>query len=146
MWLAFSIAEPKGKMLRTGVDSIEIERIQTAIERNGDRFLQRVYTAAELEQCAGRFESLAGRFAAKEAVSKALETGIWRHGVNWTDIEVQRDQESGAPRLQLYRRAKFFAQKFHLDEWSISLSHDQRRAIAFVVAIGNTTGNTTSNT
>lgn len=125
-------------MLRTGVDSVEIERIRIAIERNGERFMRRVFTAAELEQCAGKFESLAGRFAAKEAVSKALETGIWRHGVNWTDIEVQRDPESGAPRLRLYHRAKFFAEKLCLDEWSLSLSHDQRRAIAFVVAIGKT--------
>lgn len=123
-------------MLRTGVDTIEIERIRTAIERNGQRFLARVFTPTELEQCGDKVESLAGRFAAKEAVSKALGTGIWRHGINWTDIEVQRDPQSGAPRLQLYGQAKQYAENLLLSEWSISLSHDRRNAIAFVVAIG----------
>lgn len=122
-------------MLRTGVDTIEIERIQTAIERNGQRFLQRVYTPTELAQCAGKAESLAGRFAAKEAVSKALETGIWRHGINWIDIEIQRDLQTGAPRLHLHGQAKRYAETLLLNEWSISLSHDRRNAIAFVVAI-----------
>jgi len=124
-------------MLRTGVDLIEIERIQTAIDRHGSRFLARVYTARELVYCRGRVESLAGRFAAKEAVAKALGTGIWRHGVGWTDIEVLRDLQSGAPQLQLHNAAATCASTLGLHEWSVSLSHDRARAIAFVVAIGS---------
>jgi len=124
-------------MLRTGVDLIEIERIQTAIDRHGSRFLARVYTARELVYCQGRVESLAGRFAAKEAVAKALGTGIWRHGVGWTDIEVLRDLQSGAPQLQLHNAAATCASTLGLHEWSVSLSHDRARAIAFVVAIGS---------
>ncbi|GIK73472.1 MAG: holo-[acyl-carrier-protein] synthase [Chloroflexota bacterium] len=121
-------------MLRTGVDLIEIERVRTAVAAHGDRFLQRVYTAAELECCGRRVESLAARFAAKEAVAKALGTGVWRSGVTWTDIEVTK-AGNGAPRLTLYGAAAEIAQAMGLVEWSISLSHDRRYSIAFVVAI-----------
>jgi len=124
-------------MLRTGVDLTEIERIRTAIARHGDRFLARIYTPTELDHCHGRAESLAGRFAAKEAVAKALGTGIWRYGVGWTDIEVVRDLQTGAPILKLYHAAAECAAALHLQEWSISLSHDRERVIAFVVAIGS---------
>ena len=123
-------------MLCTGVDLTEIERIATAIKRHGDRFLARVYTAQELADCAARTESLAARFAAKEAVGKALGTGIWRHGVDWRDIEVRRDPASGAPQLRLYNAAAARAATLGLHQWSISLSHDRDRAIAFVVAMG----------
>ena len=123
-------------MLRTGVDIIEIERIRTAINRHGARFLTRVYTPTELAHGQGRAESLAGRFAAKEAVSKTLGTGIWRQAVGWTDIEILRNQQSGAPQLQLHNAAADCATELGLDEWSVSLSHDRERAIAFVVAIG----------
>ena len=123
-------------MLCTGVDLTEITRIATAINRHGTRFLTRVYTAQELADCAARTESLAARFAAKEAVGKALGTGIWRHGVDWRDIEVRRDRQSGAPQLHLYNAAATRATTLGLHEWSISLSHDRDRAIAFVVALG----------
>ena len=123
-------------MLRTGVDLIEIDRIRQAIERNGDRFLQRVFTPVELALCDGKVESLAGRFAAKEAISKALGTGIWRNGINWTDIEIQRDLATGAPVLKLHGQAAKYAAEIELHEWSVSLSHDGGKAIAFVVAIG----------
>ena len=120
-------------MLRTGVDLIEIERVRAAIDAHGERFLQRVYTAAELACCGRRVESLAARFAAKEAVAKALGTGVWRNGVMWTDIEVIK-AESGAPVLHLHGAAAAIAATAGLSEWSISLSHDRTRAIAFVVA------------
>jgi holo-[acyl-carrier protein] synthase len=122
-------------MLRTGVDLIEITRIQTAITRHGERFLARVYTQTEQRECQARAESLAARFAAKEAVAKALGTGIWRQGIDWTDIEIVRDPHSGAPHLVLYRAAADHARKLALTEWSVSLSHDRERAIAFVVAM-----------
>lgn len=123
-------------MLRTGVDVIEIARVQAAIDRHGDRFFVRVYTAGEVADCRGRVESLAARFAAKEAVAKALGTGIWRQGVGWTDIEVRRQPESGAPVLYLHNAAGTLAAELGLHEWSISLSHDCTNAIAFVVAMG----------
>ncbi len=122
-------------MLRTGIDLVEIERIQTAIARHGERFLSRVYTPTERQDCQTRIESLAARFAAKEAAAKALGTGIWRHGVGWTDIEIIRDPQSGAPSLALHRAAAAHAQLLNLTEWSVSLSHDRARAIAFVVAL-----------
>lgn len=122
-------------MLRTGVDIIEIERIARAISRHGTRFLARVYTDRERDDCHERIESFAARFAAKEATAKALGTGIWRHGVEWTDIEVQRDPQSGAPTLILHNAAADHSNQLQLTHWSVSLSHDRDRAIAFVVAL-----------
>ena len=78
-------------MVRTGVDLIEIERVAAAIDRFGPRFLERIFTPAELAVCANKVDSLAVRFAAKEAAAKALGAGIWRTGIDWTDIEVLRD-------------------------------------------------------
>lgn len=123
-------------MVRTGVDLIEMARIQAAINRHGRRFLARVYTSAEVSICQGRTESLAGRFAAKEAVAKALGTGIWRNGIDWTDIEITRNELTGAPVLTLHEAAAAQAHQLGLTEWSLSLSHDRERAIAFVVALG----------
>lgn len=122
------------KMLRTGIDLIEIERVRAAIAAHGERFLMRIYTEGELACCRQRIESLAARFAAKEAVAKALGTGVWIDGVTWTDIEVLRD-ESGAPRLILHDAAATIAATLELTIWSISLSHDRSHAIAFVVAM-----------
>jgi len=122
--------------LRTGVDMIEIERVAQVVAAHGDRFLDRVFTPAELAYCRGRSSSLAARFAAKEAVAKALGTGIWRQGVNWTDIEVLSNPETGAPVLHLHEAAAALAQDQGLTVWSISLSHDRSQAIAFVTVLG----------
>lgn len=119
--------------LRTGVDLVEISRVHNAIERHGEKFLARVFTAAEQRECGGRFPSLAARFAAKEAVSKALGCGIG--DVRWVDIEVRGD-ENNAPQVYLYGAGAELAQKLGLSNWSISLSHTESHAIAFVVAIG----------
>jgi holo-[acyl-carrier protein] synthase len=124
-------------MLRTGVDMIEIERIAQAVDRHGQRFLARIFTADELSYCGGRVESLAVRFAAKEAIAKALGTGAWRTGICWTDLEVIRDAESGAPAVRLHNAALHRAQDLGLVEWSLSLSHTRSQAVAFVVALGN---------
>jgi holo-[acyl-carrier protein] synthase len=121
--------------LRTGVDLIEIDRIRRAIDRHGDRFLRRVFTPAELAQSGGRCESLAGKFAAKEATAKALGTGIWRHGIGWTDIEVYKDPASGAPSLGLHGAARSRADLMGLYGWSLSISHDRTHALAFVVTM-----------
>lgn len=118
--------------LLSGVDLIEIKRVETAIERHGDRFLKRIFTEAEIELCQGRVESLAVRFAAKEAVSKALGHGIGK--VHWLHIVVTVD-ENRAPRLVLHGEALQLAQRMGVTSWSVSLSHERQYAVAFVVAL-----------
>jgi holo-[acyl-carrier protein] synthase len=118
-------------MLAVGVDMIETARIERGIARHGDRFLRRFFTEQEIGYCNGRIPSLAGRFAIKEAVGKALGTGIG--DINWTDVEVVCD-ERGKPHLVLHNRAIDLAQSLGLAEWSISLSHTDTHAIGFVVA------------
>jgi holo-[acyl-carrier protein] synthase len=121
--------------LAVGVDVVEVRRIAQALERWGDRFLQRVYTPAEILRCRGRVPELAVRFAAKEAVSKALGVGIWwRGGIGWTDVEVRQDR-LGKPEVHLRGRAAERAQALGLDVWAISLSHGEEQAIAMVVAM-----------
>jgi len=119
--------------LATGVDIIEIERFAGTIERQGERFKQRYYTERELEQAEDKIASLAARFAAKEAVSKALGTGMGK--VRPIDMEVVRD-ENRAPHLYLHGEALRVAEQLGLQTWSISLSHGDAYAVAFVVAIG----------
>jgi holo-[acyl-carrier protein] synthase len=120
-------------MLECGVDLIEIMRIERAVERLGQRFIQRVFTPTEQEYCRGRGPQLAARFAAKEATAKILGTGIWRNGVNWQQIEVV-NEESGKPHLHLSGEAARCAEQLGLKKWSISLSHSRGDAIAFVIA------------
>jgi holo-[acyl-carrier protein] synthase len=120
-------------ILRTGIDLIEIARIRAAIERHGERFSRRIFTPVELAYCAGRAESLAARFAAKEAVSKALGTGIGP--VSWQEIEI-RGGEYEAPAIILHERAERIAKQLRLTTWSVSLSHSETHAIALVVAMG----------
>jgi holo-[acyl-carrier protein] synthase len=119
-------------MIHVGVDMIELERIERMLERYGDRFLQRVYTPAEIACCRGRVSSLAARWAAKEAVSKALGTG-WR-GISWTDIEVTR-HSTGQPSLVLHDRAVAAAKRLGITYWSVSFSHSTTTAIAMVVGL-----------
>jgi holo-[acyl-carrier protein] synthase len=120
-------------ILRTGIDLIEIARIRAAIERHGERFSRRIFTPAELAYCAGRVESLAVRFAAKEAVSKSLGTGIGP--VSWLEIEI-RGGEYEMPAVILHERAERIAKELRLTTWSVSLSHSETHAIALVVAMG----------
>jgi len=116
--------------LRTGVDLIEISRVAEAIERHGDRFLNRVFTELEQRDCGGRINSLAVRFAAKEAAAKALGCGIG--DVSWLEIEVRSDARK-APYLVLSGTGEKLAQELGLKTWSVSLSHTESQAIAFVV-------------
>ena len=120
-------------MLRNGVDIIAIARLQRALARHGDAFLRRIYTPAEIELYGQRPQSLAARWAAKEAVAKALGTGIGP--VGWTEIEVLEDANR-APTLRLSGKAAALADELNLREWAISLSHTDDLAIAFVVAMG----------
>ena len=118
-------------MLRTGIDIIEVYRIDDTILSHGERFLERVYTESELVEANGRTPSLAARLAAKEAVSKALGCGIGK--VGWRDIEITRDQQR-RPLLRLYGPAQALAAEMGLEEWSLSLSHTHDHAAAVVVA------------
>jgi len=124
--------------LTTGVDIVEISRIARVMAQFGERFLERVYTPAEVRLAAGRPAELAARFAAKEAVAKALGVGmkmLSATGIGWRDVEVL-SRPSGQPTLTLRGQAKTLAEEQGWTEWAISLSHDGGIAIAFVVALG----------
>ncbi len=123
--------------LTTGVDIVKISRIARAVTRFGDRFLERVYTPAEIQLAAGRPAELAARFAAKEAIAKALGVGmkmLSATGIGWHDVEVL-SHPSGRPTLTLRGQAQTLAEAQGWAEWAISLSHDGGIAIAFVVAL-----------
>lgn len=115
----------------TGVDIIEISRIAGVVQRYGDRFLHRVYTASEQMLYRGRVPELAARFAAKEAISKALGTGIW--GIRWREMEVLPDMR-GKPLVFLHGAAAARAREINLRHFDISLSHSREFAVAVVVA------------
>ena len=113
-----------------GVDIIEIERIERTLEKFGARFLGRVYTPLEAAFCRGRVSELAARFAAKEAVMKALGTGA--RGVAWREIEVLPNHR-GKPLVYLHGRAAKRAERIRLTALDISMSHSREFAVAFVV-------------
>jgi holo-[acyl-carrier protein] synthase len=117
--------------VQSGVDLIEIERVRDAIDRFGSRFLQRIFTEAELGEVGSSPASLAARFAAKEAVAKALGTGIG--AVSWQEIEILRSN-GNQPGLSLHGAAASLATEQGLKSWSVSLSHSQSHAIAVVIA------------
>ncbi|NQS91361.1 MAG: holo-ACP synthase [Chloroflexi bacterium] len=130
-------------ILSSGLDLIEIKRIQKVFDRHGDHFLQKIFSAAELErldkfkarQVNPRFiaAELAARFAAKEACSKALGTGIGP--VSWREMEIL-NEPSGKPVLRLHGRAKEISEKLGIQTWSVSLTHTQGMAAAVVVCMG----------
>ncbi len=118
-------------MLSIGVDIVQVQRIARACDRWGERFLTRIYTDEELARYQGRIPELAVRFAAKEAISKALGTGI--NGIRWREMEILSDRR-GKPTVALHGAALARAEKLNLEEWAVSLSHSDDDAIAFVVA------------
>lgn len=120
-------------ILATGVDLIEIDRLAAIRPAILKRFIVRVFTPAELAQAGENRSSLAGLFAAKEAVAKALGTGIGP--VAWQEIEILRTPE-GAPVLHLHGNADTIARLKGLVHWSISISHSRTHAVALAVAIG----------
>jgi holo-[acyl-carrier protein] synthase len=118
----------------SGIDLVEIGRIQQSVERYGKRFLDRVYTAAEQAYCLRKrksAESLAARFAAKEAGAKALGTGISR-GVNWLEIEVIREL-GGRPSLRFHGRAAEIAERMGVAHTALSITHTADLSMASVV-------------
>lgn len=120
-----------------GIDIIEIARIQRSLNDFGDRFLKRVYTEREREWYGSRVNELAARFAAKEATSKALGTGII--GIRWREMEVLPNRR-GKPVLILHGRAAERARQLGLTSFSVSLTHSRTDAMAFVVAKGADSG------
>ena len=124
-------------VLGLGTDLIEIARIEKSLERFGDHFAYRVYTAGEIAYCQARktaAESFAARFAAKEAGAKALGTGISR-GVGWREFEVYRER-GRAPQLLLHGRAQEIATALGIVRLSLSLTHTRELAMAVVIAEG----------
>lgn len=119
-------------MIRCGIDMIECERIAEGIERLGERFLNRFFTAGEREDCKDMPFRLAARLAGKEAVGKALGTGIG--DVRWVEIEIRVNNPRKRPVLILHGAAKDFAEEMGLNEWDISLTHTKDYASAVVVA------------
>jgi holo-[acyl-carrier protein] synthase len=119
--------------LRAGIDLVEISRLETLYPAIRRRFLERVFTPQELADAQDRFDTLCGRFAAKEAVVKALGSGIGP--VAWQDIEILRGVE-GEPQLQLHGEARRWAAALGLENWSISISHTREYAVAVAVGAG----------
>jgi len=121
----------------TGIDIAEVPRIRKSIERFGQRFLERIFTAGEIRYCdskANRVERYAGRFAAKEAAMKALGTG-WNHGVRWRDCEVSR-KPGGRPTMVFHGKAGEFAAGLGVKNIALSISHTEEQAIAQVILEG----------
>lgn len=125
-------------VLGHGIDLIEVARIQRIFEEHGQHFLDRVFTVAEQTYCSGNpkryFEHLAARFAAKEAVLKAMGTG-WTGGISWTDVQVTRDP-AGRPGIQLSGHCADVAAQRGITHWLVSLSHIESHALASAIAIG----------
>lgn len=119
-------------MVRCGIDLIDICRVAAGIERFGERFLQRFFTPGERADCEDRPGRLAARLAAKEAVAKALGTGIG--AVRWRDIEVRCAAEDGRPVLHLHGAAAGVAGGLGLTQWDVSLTHTDGQAAAVAVA------------
>ena len=122
-------------ILGTGIDLAEVSRIRDSIERFGDRFLHRVYTAHEIAYSsskANKYERYAARFAAKEAGMKALGTG-WAEGVHWTDVEVV-NESNGRPALVLHNRAAEVAKQRGIRALALSLTHTANYGLATVIA------------
>lgn len=117
-------------MIYTGIDIIEIDRVAQVFSDHPDRFVARVFTPAEAAYCRGRAPQLASRFAAKEAVMKALGTGI--RGIPWKSIEVTRKRGS-PPEIKLHGPAEARARRMGVKRIAISLSHSKQFATASVV-------------
>ena len=121
-------------ILSIGTDLAEVPRIREAHARFGDRFLHRVFTTHEIAYClakANRFERLAARFAAKEALLKAIGTGLTQ-GVSWHDVEVS-NLPSGRPTLRLSGQAAVHAQRLGARRIHVSLTHTATMAMAVVI-------------
>jgi holo-[acyl-carrier protein] synthase len=121
----------------TGIDIVEVRRVAAALDRFGERFMRRLFTAAEIRYCeskANRAERYAARFAAKEAGLKAIGTG-WRAGISWRELEVCREP-GGRPTLVFTGRAGEIAARLGTKRAFLSLSHTAEHAVAQVILEG----------
>lgn len=126
------------KVLGIGTDIIECLRIAQMIERHGELFINRVYTPYEIRYCSSRKQATqhySGRWAAKEAILKALGTG-WRRGISWRDIEVRNDSQ-GKPVVGLRGGARDLVEQLGIREMLVSISHCRSHAMAYALAIGD---------
>jgi len=127
-------------ILGTGIDMIEVERVERALTRprTGERFRDRVYTEREVAYCESRgqprYQSYAARFAAKEAAMKAMGTG-WNRNVGWSEIEVVRERGK-APTIALHGKSAAFAGRKNIARFHLSLTHTAAQAIAHAIAEG----------
>jgi len=125
-------------ILGHGIDLTETARIARLLDDHAERFIERVFTAAERAYCeageANRLERFAARFAAKEAVLKALGTG-WSGGIAWTDVEVFK-HPTGQPGVTLHGEADRIAQGLGITHWALSLTHTKTHAMASAIAQG----------
>ena len=126
------LSPPQGVNIAVGIDIIEVDRVRKVYEHHGERFLKRVFTEAEVRQCRGKATRLAGRFAAKEAISKALGTGI--HGVAWREMEIVQ-LRSGRPTVTLHGRAKRRAELLGISAFDVSIADLKDFSIAVAVAV-----------
>ena len=122
-----------------GIDIVEIAKFKASLLRNPSNFEIQCFTALERqiadEAGVNRLACLAGRFAAKEAVLKALGTG-WSQGITWTDVEIQR-LETGGPKVVLFAKAQEIAEHLDITTWLISISHTESYAVASAIAINS---------
>jgi len=130
-------AEVAGSISEVGIDIIKVDRIRASIERFGERFAKRVLTAHEQRYVRMRPETFAGRWAAKEAVSKVLGLGV--RGIGWRDIEVER-LPTGQPHVRLHGRAAARAEQLGMDRIALSISHESDYAVAIAFGIRTTGG------
>ena len=122
-------------IIGTGIDIVDLNRMQGLLDRHGNKFLAKTFTDGEIAYCQSRkkmVQHFAGRFAAKEAVFKALGTG-WRAGMGWKEIEVQVDSY-GRPHLRLLGKVAAKARDLGISEIFLSISHCDCHAVAFVIA------------
>lgn len=130
-------AEVANSITEVGIDIIKVERIRASIERFGERFAKRVLTPAEQRYVRMRPETFAGRWAAKEAVSKVLGLGV--RGIGWRDIEVER-LPTGQPAVRLHGRAAARAEQLGMERIALSISHESDYAVAIAFGVRTTGG------
>src|SRR5436305_1403692 len=125
------LSPPQGVNIAVGIYIIEVDRVRKVYEHHGERFLQRVFTEREIQQCRGKINRFAARFAAKEAISKALGTGI--HGVAWREMEIVQLRR-GRPTVRLHGKAKPRAQQLGISAFDVSMSDLAHFSIAIAIA------------
>jgi holo-[acyl-carrier protein] synthase len=127
-----AVPAPPAGTTELGIDIIRVARIAAALERFGQRFCDRILTQAEARYVRGRAKTLAGRWAAKEAVSKVLGLGV--RGIGWRDIEIER-LPTGQPAVALHGRAARRAEQLEMGRIAISISHEAEFAVAIACGV-----------